>query len=133
MFSSQPSSESIHIRQDDGSAGPADERPGRCGPGERGRPGLASRRRLAIVTAVAVGVASGSAAIVTVTATAGGSVAHRSGTATAGRALRLAERHASFERRIHALEARGYSDVACVIGGDRFFNARTHRSVVLKA
>jgi hypothetical protein len=39
----------------------------------------------------------------------------------------------SFVRRIRALEARGYIEVACKIDGDLMFNPRTHRYATVRA
>jgi hypothetical protein len=134
MFSTKPPApSSISAGQDALSTGPADEQNlGQPRMTRRRRRRGAAWRRLAIGAAVALGVACGSAAITTVAANPPGAAARGSRAATTARVRPLAERYASFEHRARALEARGYIDVACMIGGDRFFNPRTHRYLMLR-
>lgn len=49
------------------------------------------------------------------------------------RVLSVGETSQSFVHRIRMLEARGYVEVACQVGGDRMFNPRTHRSETVQA
>lgn len=49
------------------------------------------------------------------------------------RMLSVGETSQSFVRRIRALEARGYVQVACQVGGEEMFNPRTHSSETVQA
>lgn len=84
------------------------------------------RRRLAIAAAVAVGLTSGTAAIVASASTAPETIAQGSRSALSTPALHAGATEAAFVRHIRVLEARGYVDVACQVGGDLMFNPRTH-------
>jgi hypothetical protein len=48
------------------------------------------------------------------------------------RVLSVGETSQSFVRRIRVLEARGYVEVACQVGGERMFNPRTHSSKTVR-
>ena len=96
--------------------------------GERPRRRPASRgRRVGIATAVAVALASGSAAMVT----AGGHTAQLTGHGTSAgifAPLRsVGETSSPFVHRFRALEAHGYVEVACMVDGELMFNPHTGR------
>jgi hypothetical protein len=90
-------------------------------------------RRLAIAVAAAVGVASGSAAIATVASHTQDASTPGLRAGTSAPALRVGETSSSFVSRIRALEARGYMDITCQVGGDLMFNPRTHRYETVRA
>jgi hypothetical protein len=89
-------------------------------------------RRLAIAAALAAGIASGSAAIVT-TDHPGDAAAQASSISTRAQALHVGATSASFVRRFRQLESAGYVEVACRIDGAMMFNPSTHRYVTVRA
>jgi hypothetical protein len=136
MFSPQLHTELIQVRHDEIAAGAVNEQQSRelddASKRPRRRPGSRGRR-LAIAAAVAVGLASGSAAIVTDAGHTPQAAAHGLSAGRAARELRVGETSNSFVRRIRALESRGYVEVACKVDGDLMFNPRTHRYVTVRA
>ena len=99
--------------------------------GQRRRP--TSRGRLVAALVVAAGVGSGSAAIVASPGHTPEATAHRSSPALSAQVPSVGRTSNSFGRRLRALEASGYVEVACQIHGDLMFNARTHRFVTVRA
>lgn len=96
---------------------------------KRHRFGPASRaRRSAIAVAVAAGIATGSAAIVTSAAQTTDASAQ-----TAMQASRIGVTSASFVRRMRNLEAAGYVQVLCKVDGSLMFNPRTRRYATVRA
>jgi hypothetical protein len=97
------------------------------------RPPRRSRGHFAAALAVAAVAASGCAAIAALPSHTPAATAQSSGTAVSARVPHVGMTARSFVRRIRALEARGYVEVACKTDGDLMFNARTHRYETVRA
>ena len=82
---------------------------------------------------VAVGVASGSAAIVAVSGNTPEATARGFSTETSARVFRVDQRFSSLERRIRHQEARGFVAIACALDGELMFNPLTHRYETVRA
>ncbi len=136
MSAPQPHTEPTQVPQDEIATGLLHEQPSRelSDAPERPRRGPAfSGRRLAVAAAVAVGVASGCAGIVTASAHTAQSTAREVSTGTSAQVLSVADAFGSSQHQIRDLEARGYVDVACAIHGELLFNPHTHHYVTIKA
>lgn len=113
--------------------GTQDQSPEPNAPAERPQRRPASRgRRAATAALVAVALASASAAIVTVAGHTPQSSAHAL-SAGSSAPLRVAATPNSFGRRLRALEAGGYVEVACMLHGDLMLNPHTHRYAKVQA
>jgi hypothetical protein len=99
----------------------------------RPRRRFTSRGRLAVALAVAASVGSGCAAIAAAPRHTPAATTHESSTGASAQVLHVGASSRSFVRRIRALEARGYIEVACKIDGDLMFNPRTHRYATVRA
>jgi hypothetical protein len=92
-----------------------------------------SRRQIAVALAVAAGAATGCATVVAAPGHGSAATTSISATAAPARVLHVGHTSGSFVRRIRALEARGYVEIACKVDGALMFNPRTHRSETVKA
>jgi hypothetical protein len=101
--------------------------------GERSRRGHTSRGRIAVALAVAAGLGSGCAAVVGTPGHTANATAHTLSISPSAQVVHAGATSASFVRRIRALEARGYVEVACQVDGDLMFNPRTNRYATVRA
>jgi hypothetical protein len=97
------------------------------------RRGAASRaRRSALAVAIAAGIATGSAAILTSAGHTSKATAQSSARHTM-QAPHVGATSVSFVRRFRELEAAGYVEVACQVDGALMFNPRFHRYEMVQA
>jgi hypothetical protein len=101
--------------------------------GEGPRRGLTSRGRLAVALAIAAGLGSGCAAVVGTPGHTPDATAHTLSIGPSAQVVGVGATSRSFVRRMRALEARGYVEVACLVDGDLMFNPRTHRYATVRA
>jgi hypothetical protein len=135
MSSPQLHTPSIQVRQDERAAKAlnAQQSPPLNDAGKRPPRRPTSRsRRIAIATTVAIGLGAGIAAMGPSTSHAPETISRGPSSALSTRVPHVGVTSASFVRRVHALEARGYVEVACQVGGNLMFNPRTRSSKTVR-
>ena len=96
----------------------------------RRRPSIRGHR-VAIALALGLSIGGGTATISAAAGATGGPAAHAAG--AVGASSRSTISYRQFAREIRTLQAKGYRQTSCTVGGTTMYSPRTHRTVLVAA